>query len=640
DITPIRQLNRRVPTDLETICHHCLERSVDRRYQNATELREDLKRYLDGRPILAKPTPLHRRIISWVKRHPSLSAAAGIAGVALLSIAAVSLRSRSKIQVSLDRTSAALEDAAMQRDVVVKAMNDLVYTVHDELQTREASIEARGEVLKSAMLGLQRVIDTSPDDIESALTMADAENRFAYILSQQNRNDEALSEFRKAIARVEAIEGEKARRLEALIRLNLGTFFSRSVRFQEAITSLSKSLLLSNQLLNQYPEDEDLLNLICKNKSRLGGACSSLGRVEDSNQHFQEAIPIAEQLFESSPDSLQRRFNVTELRSMLGLNFMLQGQFDRATESYRGVIDLLEPLDPSESEDVQLRTNFYNAKLQIATIQIARQNFADGVATLTDVATAYERLIDAEPNRTGFRLRMGAVQDVLAATKHALRDRDAAKSHALRSIEALEAAIRMDPSAEVQKSQIASRWSRIADFELRNGDLDAAQRAIDNVIENLRPLVERYQMHVLFSIFETWSAHLRAVQHGSSDIDEERISAIRLSLDVLAAAHQDKFETLRTQIGRLEDDIDAAESPAMKNLLAKWLAVSVGEWHYWETQQGNTSADKLDQIAETCITAVRRYLAQPNAETQFPNTDPAFATMRDVPEFAEAFPIP
>ncbi|MEM6470269.1 MAG: serine/threonine-protein kinase, partial [Planctomycetota bacterium] len=157
DITPIRQLNRRVPTDLETICHHCLERSVDRRYQNATELREDLKRYLDGRPILAKPTPLHRRIISWVKRHPSLSAAAGIAGVALLSIAAVSLRSSSKIRVSLDRTSAALEDAAMQRDVAVKAMNDLVYTVHDELQTREASIEARGEVLKSAMLGLQRV---------------------------------------------------------------------------------------------------------------------------------------------------------------------------------------------------------------------------------------------------------------------------------------------------------------------------------------------------------------------------------------------------------------------------------------------------------------------------------------------------
>jgi serine/threonine protein kinase len=73
--------------DLETICARCLERNPKARYQSAGDLAADLDRWLDGRPIVARPVSPPARVWRWSRRNPKLVGAA-TAGL-LLGAAAV-----------------------------------------------------------------------------------------------------------------------------------------------------------------------------------------------------------------------------------------------------------------------------------------------------------------------------------------------------------------------------------------------------------------------------------------------------------------------------------------------------------------------------------------------------------------------
>jgi serine/threonine protein kinase len=85
----LRSLAPSVDRDLETICARCLERDPSARYQSAGDLAVDLERWLDGRPIIARPVSPPARIWRWSRRNPKLVGAA-TAGL-VLGAAAVSL---------------------------------------------------------------------------------------------------------------------------------------------------------------------------------------------------------------------------------------------------------------------------------------------------------------------------------------------------------------------------------------------------------------------------------------------------------------------------------------------------------------------------------------------------------------------
>lgn len=75
---PPRKHNKNVPADLQTICLKAMEKDPAKRYQSAEKMAADLQRYLDGRPIQARPVSSVERLWRWARRNRTIATAAGV----------------------------------------------------------------------------------------------------------------------------------------------------------------------------------------------------------------------------------------------------------------------------------------------------------------------------------------------------------------------------------------------------------------------------------------------------------------------------------------------------------------------------------------------------------------------------------
>ena len=117
---PPRQLEPRVPHDLETICLKCLEKDPTRRFASAAELADDLRRFVDGDPILARPTPAWERAWKWGRRRPAIVALLGVSALAVLGMVLfivwhnVSLRGKLDVALAEERRARQREHDAVE----------------------------------------------------------------------------------------------------------------------------------------------------------------------------------------------------------------------------------------------------------------------------------------------------------------------------------------------------------------------------------------------------------------------------------------------------------------------------------------------------------------------------------------------
>jgi WD40 repeat protein len=84
-----RKLNANVKRDLETIALHCLQKSPEKRYKTARELADDLRRYIAGEPIYARPIGHIERSWRWILRHPTTAALCAVLLLILLSASTI-----------------------------------------------------------------------------------------------------------------------------------------------------------------------------------------------------------------------------------------------------------------------------------------------------------------------------------------------------------------------------------------------------------------------------------------------------------------------------------------------------------------------------------------------------------------------
>jgi WD40 repeat protein/serine/threonine protein kinase/tetratricopeptide (TPR) repeat protein len=141
----LRRLNKAVPGDLETIVHKAIAREPGRRYASAKAFAEDLTRFLDGRPILARRVSSSERVWRWCRRNPWLAALSAALVLALLSgaiLASVFAARASRQAAIANREAVRARGLAADLQVALDRSNRLAGDLKSSLELSERRMNA------------------------------------------------------------------------------------------------------------------------------------------------------------------------------------------------------------------------------------------------------------------------------------------------------------------------------------------------------------------------------------------------------------------------------------------------------------------------------------------------------------------
>ena len=343
DVVPLRQLNPGLPRDLETICAKCLEKNAGKRYLSAKEVQEELTRFQRGEPIQARPIGRPARFLKCIRRNPLIAAMVSTAAVALIAVASIAMISERRVSESLLTTQQSLTAAETQRDVALKAMNHLVHRVHDDLTKRQASVEARREVLESAIAGLKNIMEVAGDREDTRMTLAVAYTRYAYILSQQGQNERAEKAHLLGIEVAETLTSDHGRGILAQGYSNIALHYVRAAHPQATDDWANKTLALATILLEKDPDNVDLQNIVIQAKTQMASAATSLKDAETALKIRQDARETCATLWKKHPDRTTIRDQLLALDQLLISDCLTVGYYQLAEQYLRETREMMMP---------------------------------------------------------------------------------------------------------------------------------------------------------------------------------------------------------------------------------------------------------------------------------------------------------
>jgi eukaryotic-like serine/threonine-protein kinase len=296
---PPRKLNPDIPTDLETIVLKAAAREPAQRYQTPTALADDLRRFLNDRPIAAKRTGPAEHVLRWCRRNPALAGACGAAVLLMVAVTAVSFAAYWHTAAVNKEITNALGAEKLQRDRAES--------------TAALALDALNRTFDR--FAPSRLVVAPPTSGEIGVELPPPPTLTPEAVSLLNDLLQTYEQVAVSGAEFPKLRGEVA---EANHRL--GDIRRRLGRFDDAVSAYRTAIDLYEQLLTQASDDRVRVKL-ARAYNESGRALCALQQYDDSREKHQNAIRI---LTASSKDFADR----PECRYELACSYFALGARD------------------------------------------------------------------------------------------------------------------------------------------------------------------------------------------------------------------------------------------------------------------------------------------------------------------------
>jgi tetratricopeptide (TPR) repeat protein len=427
---PPRRWNSAVPKDLETVVLKAMAREPAERYATAQELADDLRRFLEDRPIWARRPTLTQRAARWARRHrPLVAAAAAFLLLAVAGLAASTLlvwRAERRATAGWARAEEAHQAETRERqraeanaELAFEAAERMYTQAFEEWLANQPGLEeAPRRFLRDALAFYERFATENGANPRVRRETARAYSRVGRIYDRLGVPDRAETAFRRAVALQQALAdefpGASGCRYDLAVSLmNRVDFLIALGRFAEAERHCRRAQLLLRQLVKASPRSAPYRDGAARMYNALGTICERTGRPRQAGQQYKRSLALARQLRNEAPANGYYRRGLAVVLHNRGLHLQDQGRLREAEDDLRQSNDLKRRLVKEFPTAATYRADLANGIVSLGAVLRQAGQLPQAEEAFREAVPLWQRLAADFP-------RVHDVRHGLARSHHSL----------------------------------------------------------------------------------------------------------------------------------------------------------------------------------------------------------------------------